>query len=744
MKIGILTWLHYGNYGTALQAFALNKYLSKFNYDVFNINYYPKTPYPKTISERLLNKNEISKKIYNKILTTSETKNYFTDKEKEVFSFLKSNLKLTDACYNNTMLSKYNDYFDKFICGSDQIWNPNNFDEKYFFNFVENKSKLISYAPSFGTIEIPDILKKRYGELISRFAYLSVRENEGKKLIYDNFGYNSEVVCDPTLLLDKDDYENIINENETKILINEKYIVCYFLTYNRKYMKMIKKFAKKNKYKIVIIPTTPNDFKDQACINQVVSIPDFLNLIKNAEYVCTDSYHGMIFSRIFSKKLYAFKRFNSNSINNQNSRIFTLFELMNQEKNKIIDISNDNIENCVIDEEIKINEDFVEKSKKFLFNAIKAGNKENLNYKITTDCTGCSICTNICPKNAISINMNKNGFFEANVDQNLCIKCKKCKKVCPTVIDDSININKSKVYYYRFKDESNLLKSASGGIAYAFINYSLKNNIDVISCVYNKKKHIAEHVLTISNNGDYDINKYRKSKYLQSNGIKAFKNIANLNKGLIIALPCQIAAIDHYLKITSKRDDFILIDLICHGVPTYNLWNKYLEYLKKLNLDDSEIDFRYKKVDNNFFMYVDNKHIFSQSDDLFYKFFKLYNCYMKSCYDCNYRVSSNADIRIGDYWGEKFKDKKGTSIVLTMTDRGEYFFNEIIKDGDSEYGIGDITDYLNHQQIKNVNIPLFYYELLKKLKGNEDLKDISNQFCEPYYKFEKLKKIIRR
>ena len=79
-----------------------------------------------------------------------------------------------------------------------------------------------------------------------------------------------------------------------------------------------------------------------------------------------------------------------------------------------------------------------------------------------------------------------------------------------------------------------------------------------------------------------------------------------------------------------------------------------------------------------------------------------------------------------------------------MTDRGEYFFNEIIKNDNSECGIGDITDYLNHQQIKNVNIPLFYYELLKKLKGNDDLKDISNQFCEPYYKFEKLKKIIRR
>ena len=201
MKIGILTWLHYGNYGTALQAFALNKYLSKFNYEVFNINYYPKTPYPKTISERLLNRKEISKKIYNKMLITSETKKYFTDKEKEVFSFLKSNLKLTDACYNNTMLSKYNDYFDKFICGSDQIWNPNNFDEKYFFNFVENKSKLISYAPSFGTTEIPDILKKRYSELISRFAYLSVRENEGKKLIYDNFGYDSEVVCDRNVII---------------------------------------------------------------------------------------------------------------------------------------------------------------------------------------------------------------------------------------------------------------------------------------------------------------------------------------------------------------------------------------------------------------------------------------------------------------------------------------------------------------------------------------------------------------
>lgn len=200
------------------------------------------------------------------------------------------------------------------------------------------------------------------------------------------------------------------------------------------------------------------------------------------------------------------------------------------------------------------------------------------------------------------------------------------------------------------------------------------------------------------------------SKYLQSYTVDAFEKIKMLEEGIIFATPCQIASIDNYLKITGKRNNFVLIDIICHGVPTYNIWKRLIKD-KKIET----VNFRNKKYGwHNKVLTINDKKVLNRD---FYDFFDSNSIYNKCCYDCNYRNKSSADIRIGDFWGEKYsKDMLGVSMVILLTKKGEDFFNSI--DSKSIYKkMENITDYDKNQQSENISLPANYYNLMDDLSN---------------------------
>ena len=231
-----------------------------------------------------------------------------------------------------TLVKKCEKNYDAFLCGSDQLWLPNNLGSHFYtLEFAPNNKTKVAYATSFGVSQIPDFQKKNTAKYLSRFEALSTREVSGQKIIKELTGKDVPVVCDPTLLFDANGWRNIVPERK---VIDEPYMFCYFLGTNSEHRKLAKELKKKTGLKIVSCPFLDNyvgcdlEFGDIQLFD--MDSEDFVNLIRYAEYILTDSFHGSVFSILHHKKFMTFNRFNAGA-NSRNSRIDTLCSLLGLE-----------------------------------------------------------------------------------------------------------------------------------------------------------------------------------------------------------------------------------------------------------------------------------------------------------------------------------------------------------------------------------------------------------------------------
>lgn len=314
-KIGVLTWHYYLNYGSMLQTYALVRTLRSLGFNARVLNYHnPK--FGKVSKVKNLIKKTIGL-IPRKFLISSLNKIYFPkDRFRKFF-------KETSLVYSAEELKTQAAKFDTIICGSDQIWAPNVFNPIYFLNFVSDKQKKISYAASIGLNNVPDNLTKEYSKLLKRFDYISVRESKGKEIIKEISGRNAEVVLDPTLLVESKCWSTLA----IKPKIQNPYIFCYFLKKDHKYRDAVYQFAKTKGYNVIGLSASINDTDWMEVLDDKTIGPrEFLGLIKNAEVVCTDSYHGTIFSLLFHRPFITLERFSKNDYICQNSRLDQLID----------------------------------------------------------------------------------------------------------------------------------------------------------------------------------------------------------------------------------------------------------------------------------------------------------------------------------------------------------------------------------------------------------------------------------
>jgi hypothetical protein len=220
-------------------------------------------------------------------------------------------------------LKSSNNMYDTFVCGSDQIWAPNLFHEWYYLSFVDGNGRKVAYAPSIGLPAIPEHLQSRMAHLVSSIQFLSIREKQGAEVIKQITGIDVPVVLDPTLLLNYTEWSSIAVEPE----IRGDYILCYFLGENAEHRRRINEYARRTGFKTVVLPFVPNDHQ-WGDINIVSAGPrQFLGLVKNARIICTDSFHGTLFSVNYNKTFYTFMRFKKGDRLNQNSRIESILEI---------------------------------------------------------------------------------------------------------------------------------------------------------------------------------------------------------------------------------------------------------------------------------------------------------------------------------------------------------------------------------------------------------------------------------
>lgn len=318
-KVAIITVYKNINYGSVLQTYALQRILKIMNCYSETVQFLPNSiPNAKNNSlfKRLFSVIQHPSQLFKRLVCSKNSQRHIKFK-----LFLKEFINETRGTYyNNKELMVISDDYDAFISGSDQIWSPGQFNRAFFLDFCKDNRKKIAYAPSIGMNQIPESLKKEYAYLISRYSYVSVRENQGANMIEELVGFKPTVVLDPTLLICPNEWMEI----SKKMNIGEPYILCYFLGDNREHRRIVSEIKKKTGYSIIIISFVLQDYfyGDKRVYN--VDPREFIDLIKNAALICTDSFHGTIFSINFNKNFYTFLRFKNDDLKNQNSRVIDI------------------------------------------------------------------------------------------------------------------------------------------------------------------------------------------------------------------------------------------------------------------------------------------------------------------------------------------------------------------------------------------------------------------------------------
>lgn len=760
-KIGIMTWYHYENYGTILQASALYRIIIKLGYQPELIQYMPKGNLVENTPVNIL---YIAKKAINKFHNL-KNRSFFSLKKSELFQKYLSEMITETVPYNTfSELRDLNSTYDAFVCGSDQIWSPLCFDEKYFLSFVSDKTKMIAYAPSIGTSKIENrTIKNQMKMLISRFDFLSVREKQGAQLIGSLCNKQANIVLDPTLLLTKTEWEEYLqlSKIEKGKRIPGNYIICYFLgDYSKDIRKIMKCISKILKMPAYVIPIFQWQGTSKLAVPFDVGPREFVSLIYNAKCVCTDSFHAMAFALNFGVSLVPFKRFQDNDSKSQNSRVISLLSNFGLE-NKLIDpkkqLDTTMVSECISDKTKLVLSEMRRKSIVYLQSALSSATRQKEVSKsreipqLARFCCGCGACAAVCPKNAIQIIKDPDGFERYSIDYKKCINCGICENVCPFINVSALPLKKAQSLYSLKSVHPEVLKhSSSGGAAFEIAQFCNQAGYNVCGSVYNAEEDQAKHIL-IAPNHPTQLLLLQGSKYLQSVSADALFEIAQKPKAtdlLFFGTPCQVAGVDKILQNQHRRENAILVDLICHGVPSQWLWKRYLEQVEnefQLGKHPAVI-FRDKSAGwQNLQMSLHsmaNQKVYQMPKDKddFYAVFLRGFCNMEACFECPYREKSAADIRIGDYWGCRFEnDHTGVSMVIGNTDQGEKLLRKLQQRNDVILERHAIEEYWKIQFPYNAPQPLFRREMLDQLiEGKVPLSKIRKNYCSSYDFNEKL------
>lgn len=282
------------NYGSLLQTYATQKAIEKLGHEAYCINYFRSDEKPNRLVKTLLqcspwNNNPIKRLIY---MVTQTPVYAFAGKRFEKYRKI---VKLSDREYNCEQdLIDNCPKADVYMTGSDQVWNTitcDKIDPVFFMSFLKDEQKRVAYAGSFGSSKVKEEDKELITSLLKKYSSISVRENSGVNIV-NSLGVDAKQVLDPTFLLSKNEWEELLPKREC----NEKYVLVYQLHPNKQFDKYAKDFAKSKGLKLYRIS---HCFLHATRSGRFISCPpieEFMWYIKNAEYFLTDSFHGTAFS----------------------------------------------------------------------------------------------------------------------------------------------------------------------------------------------------------------------------------------------------------------------------------------------------------------------------------------------------------------------------------------------------------------------------------------------------------------
>ena len=675
VKVGIITFHNAINYGALLQTYALQKSITNMGYEAEVIDY-SNSNIDKT------RKKPCWKQYRNPFNYHNDRLIYKVEsvKEKKLHDFLNTRINKTEkATRENITDISYK--LDVIFTGSDQVWNDSitDFDDTYYLDFVPEE-KRCSYAASIGKEIIPTENVLRMQRLLSNYHAISVREETAKEALKTQLGISATRVLDPTLLIAKKEYEEIAKEYTKR-----DYVLLYMLLYSESLIRSAKKMAKEKGVPVLCINSSGKRIKGVVDCSDA-GIEEWLGLFLNAEFIFTNSFHGTAFAINFNKQ------FNVElppARIQASSRVKDILRIFDLEKQVIEkgEIKSNIIKYELVNE--KLNSER-EKSRKFLLKAIE--NRGEIATKRTersvvsiswNHCSGCGYCQQVCPVDAVEMKTDSHGFMHPEVDLNKCIQCGKCLRECPYRNKETENRKIADGSQQTFaawsKNAEVVTNSSSGGMFYELAKKTIQEGGVIYGAAFDEKFTLKHRRIDRIDG----IRPLMGSKYVQSNAFICFdsvkRDIESGKKVLFVGTPCQVSALK---KLTYKNNDnLLLVDFVCHGVPSPMLVKEYIRYVESyFNKQVKEYIPRSKVmgwraceviVFNNGQM--EYRHPVTQAySKIFYS-----NCALRSsCYNCPYTdFNRQGDLTIADYWGIEQKrpdlyQKEGVSLLLVNSEKG--------------------------------------------------------------------------
>lgn len=708
MKIGIITLLG-NNYGNRLQNYAVQELLSEYG-EVYTIRYEKKKPLiskrnrfvrytpvhmKKAVDSRLLNIYHLS----NRRMSTFARLIYFCKHKNE----MKTAMEKREAAFH-VFDEKYIHYekellhltgddneswvksYDAWVCGSDQIWNPTypTATRNAFLQFAPRQRR-IALSASIGLSDV-DAMLPEYPEWMRGIPHLSVREQRAAEIVAELTEQSVEVFLDPTMLIPLKKWEQLADAADTHF--PKRFAVGYFLgVREKKYMDYIQRQIKGLDYVDLLNGEMPEYLSFGP--EQVV------DAIRKAEIVFVDSFHGAVFSILFHKQFVVFER--SEEGMEMNNRLETLLKRFGLE-NRIFNGQNleelrQPIDFCHVDE-ILAEEQI--RTRTFLNYAMEEISKlpkeideteKHIHITRPEKCCGCTACSQVCPQKCIAMKEDQEGFVYPEVDEKVCVNCGKCKAVCP-VLHCEQGHAPTTVLAEKNKNENVRATSSSGGVFYELARKFIQNGGVVYGCILDNEM-VARHICASS---EEEIEKMKSSKYVQSDMGEVMLEIRTRllagEKVLFSGTPCQVAGLKNYLGRDYKN--LLVVDVLCHGVPSPKLFSDYLDYLSHQYGGGRPVSVNFRNKQRGWkrlYMEVcfDNgkRHFIYSGYDRYEGMFLQNLSLRPSCYECKFtRAERYGDLTLGDFWGigkkyPKWDDDKGISVVMLNTGKGVAVYKEI-------------------------------------------------------------------
>lgn len=711
------------NYGAVLQAYALHKYIGDSGCKCDVLNYVPEHVYK---SYALVT---LPKTPQGAFLSLFQLINHSKRKlRKEKFeAFREEYLSLSgEKIKTHKKLIEESNRYDLIVCGSDQIWNPklHGFDEAYFLSFSNVETNKISYAASFGQDIINDKYKTEIKRRLEGFSAFGCRENSAKNIIKELTGKEAASVLDPVFLIEPSEWLQLAKPLNR----NKSYTLAYFLSNPGNSPTALKNFSQKNNKKVLSIGFSPRDFKYGIECDYSIGPREFIDAIASADFILTNSFHCTAFAILFGKDFYTRV---SESKDSRNDRMITLLKELGLEDRIYTDSQAD-----TLDFDKKINytavkarlEEKKEISKAYLNDIINNLATEE-NFRITEgDCCACGACMSVCPKEAIKIEKNTDGFYFPHINKNLCVKCGKCKMVCPVNNRCKGESWENGDYYALWaKDNVKRSEGSSGGAFGLFADDVINQGGVVFGAAYSEDFKSVYQTST----ENVTLKALKKSKYVESYTGRVFVQVKNeLEKGrkvLYCGTSCQIDGLMNFLN--KNYPNLITCDFLCHGVPSAGIYEKYIDNLESRYGKIKSFDFRskafgWKAYCSKAEFESGKKYLKTRYQDPYLRLFFENNVLRDSCYTCKRLDNSNADLTIGDFWRVRDTDisdtNEGISLVGAHTDKGKEILKSLYDSKKCEFYRLEKSSY-SYAYNKNVRKPQDRNSKLNKVVGCPDL-----------------------